>query len=64
MTSTEEILAAVVKVANGDVKPEITLNTKVGIETDSIIKICLGLFIVLVLAFIIFIVAFRSTQPH
>jgi hypothetical protein len=63
MDNVDNIINALVKVANGDAKPEVTLNTKVGIETDSIVKICLGLFIVLVLAFLIFIVAFRSTQP-
>ena len=64
MTNTEDLIAAAAKIANGDLKAKLDLNTKVAIETDSIIKICLGLFIVFVLAIIIFIIAFRSTQPQ
>lgn len=46
MTPTDKIIDAAVKIANGEVNPKFELNTKVGIETDAIIKIALALLIV------------------
>lgn len=58
-----DILNAVTKVVNGEATPKIDVNTNVSLSNSSIINIAMGLFLVGVLLIIIFIVAFRKTQP-
>lgn len=63
MNNVSDILNAVTKVVNGEATPKIDVNTNVSLSNQSIINIALGLFLVGVLLIIIFIVAFRKTQP-
>lgn len=62
-TNITDILSAVTKVVNGEATPKIDVNTNVSLSNHTIINFALGLFLVGLLLIIIFIVAFRKTQP-
>lgn len=62
-TNVTDIINAFTKVVNGEATPKIEVNTNVSLSNQTIINFALGLFLVGVLLIIIFIVAFRKTQP-